>query len=99
MVFELMMRLFFTQVLGVRPETIGWPRGSVTKPAKMWTSSGIAADFTKPWLFGPIAAAMGPVEAQGRGSLHPHILVWLLQAGLHDLLAVVSAEERRLALA
>ena len=74
-VFELMMRLFFTQVLGVRLELVGWRRGNVTKPAEMWASNGVAADFTKPCMFGPIAAAFGPVEGKGRGSLHPHILV------------------------
>ena len=38
-------------------------------------------------MFGPIAAAFGPVVAQGCGSLHPHILVWFLQNELNDLLA------------
>ena len=85
-VFELMMRLFFTRVLGIRPELIGWRRGNVMKPGKMWHGNGVAADFRTRWLFGPIAAAFGPVEAQGRGSLHPHILIWLLLTELSDLL-------------
>ena len=85
-VFELMMRLFFTRVLGIRPELIGWRRGNVMKPGKMWYGNGVAADFRTRWLFGPIAAAFGPVEAQGRGSLHPHILIWLLLTELSDLL-------------
>ena len=85
-VFEQMMQLFFTRVLGIRPELIGWRRGSVTKPGKMWHGNGMATDFRARWLFGPIAAAFGPVEAQGRGSLHPHILIWLLLTELSDLL-------------
>ena len=85
-VFELMMRLFFTRVLGIRPELIGSRRGNVMKPGKMWHGNGVAADFRTRWLFGPIAAAFGPVEAQGRGSLHPHILIWLLLTELSDLL-------------
>ena len=64
-VFELMMQLFFTRVLGIRPEVIGWRRGKVMKPGTMWQGSGAAADFRNPWLFGPVAAAFGPVEAQG----------------------------------
>ena len=81
-----MMRLFFTRVLGIRTELIGWRRGNVMKLGKMWNGNGIAADFTASWLFGPIAAAFGPIEAQGRGSLHPHILIWLLLTELSDLL-------------
>jgi hypothetical protein len=60
-VFELMMQLFFTRVLGIRPEVIGWRRGKVMKPGTMWQGSGAAADFRTPWLFGPVAAAFGPV--------------------------------------
>ena len=81
------MQLFFIRVLGIRPELIGWRRGSVMRPSELWQGNGVAADFRSRWLFGPIAAAFGPVEAQGRGSLHPHILVWLLLAELSDLLA------------
>ena len=64
-VFELMMQLFFTRVLGIRPEVIGWRRGKVMKPGTMWQGSGAAADFRTRWLFGPVVAAFGPVEAQG----------------------------------
>jgi len=89
-VFELMMRLFFEHVLGLREGTVGWRRGEVrTKAAKAWASHGVAADMSKPGIYGAIAAAFGAVEAQGRGSLHPHILVWLLHAphsALLDLL-------------
>ena len=86
MVFEMMMQLFFVHVLGLRPEDIGWRRGSIKKPMNLWQSNGVAADFRSKWLFGPIVAAFGAVEAQGRGSLHPHILVWLLLNELSDML-------------
>ena len=29
-------------------------------------------------ILGAVLAFRGPIEAQGRGSLHPHILVWLV---------------------
>ncbi len=50
---------------------------------------GRRTDWDVPWLFGPIVAAFGAVEAQGRGSLHPHILVWLLQAPTQELLELL----------
>ncbi len=74
------MQLFFTRVLGLLPELVGWRRGNVVEPMKMWNGDGVAADFRTPWCFGPIAATFGPIEAQGRGSFHPHILIWLLLA-------------------
>ena len=61
--------------------------------AKQWASHGLAADFRAPWSFGPVAAAFGPVEAQGRGSLHPHILVWLLLAPLWGLLDLLLRDK------
>ena len=88
-VFELMIRLFFIHVLGVRPELVGWERGAVRKAAERWAGDGVAQDWPHVGLFGLIAAAFGPVEAQGRGSLHPHILVWLLQSSMQDVLAVL----------
>ena len=92
-VFELMIRLFFIHVLGLRPETVGWQRGEVRKRSQHWVSDGLAADLMGvPTIFGPIAAAFGAVEAQGRGSLHPHILVWLLQAQLQVLLEMLQRE-------
>ena len=88
-VFELMIRLFFYHVLGVRPELVGWERGAVRKAAEQWVSDGVAQDWPHVGMFGLVAAAFGPVEAQGRGSLHPHILVWLLQSSMQDVLAVL----------
>ena len=29
-------------------------------------------------MLGPVLAFRGEIEAQGRGSLHPHVLVWLV---------------------
>ncbi|CAK0850189.1 unnamed protein product, partial [Prorocentrum cordatum] len=95
-VFELMMRLFFVHVLGLRPETVGWRRGKVRKASEHWISDGVAADLMGvPTVFGPLAAAFGPVEAQGRGSLHPHILIWLLQGQLRVLLDMLQRDEAR----
>ena len=88
-VFELMIRLFFIHVLGIRPEHVGWERGAVRKTAERWASDGVAQDWPHVGVFGLVAAAFGPVEAQGRGSLHPHILVWLLQSSLQDVLDVL----------
>ena len=34
-VFEEMMQLFFTRILGIRPELNGWRRGSITKPSNL----------------------------------------------------------------
>ena len=34
-VFEEMMQLFFTRVLGIQPDLIGWRRGSIKKPANL----------------------------------------------------------------
>ena len=55
----------------------------------MWCSDGLAADFSAPCPLGPAAAALGPVEAQVRGSLPPHILTWLVQASLPTLLELL----------
>ena len=77
LVFHLMMLLFFQHVLGVRPECIESRRGAKRKDPREWCTDGLAASMF-PGIFGPIAAFRGEIEAQGRGSLHPHILVWLV---------------------
>ena len=89
-VFEHMIRLFFIIVLGVRQETVGWRKGESRKASGHWVSDGVAADFMGiATIFGPVLATFGPVEAQGRGSLHPHILIWLLTGGLAALLRML----------
>ena len=77
-VFELMMRLFFLHVLGVRPDCLHNRRRAGATARQEWCTDGVAASSTQPGIFGPILAFRGEVEAQGRGSLHPHILVWLV---------------------
>lgn len=77
-VFHLMMRLFFQHVLGVRPECIESRRGAKRSIPREWCTDGMAASACGPGIFGPVAAFRGEIEAQGRGSLHPHILVWLV---------------------
>ena len=95
LVFELMTRLFFIHVLGLRPEAVGWKRGERQLTSRQWVSDGLAADLQGvPTLFGPVAAAFGPAETQGRGSLHSHILVWLLQASMHDILKLLQRSWR-----
>ena len=87
LVFELMIRLFFVHVLGLRPECVGWRRGAARDGPGQRFFDGFAADFLGESALGPVAAAFGAVEAQGRGSLHPHILVWLIQLSLHEVLS------------
>ena len=84
-VFELMIQLFFQCVLGVRPECVGWRRGEPRRAGGRYCTYGCAAKEGRASAVGPVLAAFGPVEAQGRGSLHPHILVWLTLMGLGDL--------------
>ena len=81
-----MITLFFRHVLGVRPECVSFRRGEARKRFAKWCSDGCAASNTDPGVFGPVLAARGEVEAQGRGSLHPHILVWLLALTLQEAL-------------
>ena len=89
LVFELMIRLFFKYVLGLDPDTFGWRRGQA-KRRKPSTGHHAAAFSTKFFsALGRVLAAFGPIEAQGRGSLHPHILVWLLLISMQELLATL----------
>eukprot|EP00438_Fugacium_kawagutii_P016068 Skav230578 [mRNA] locus=scaffold1455:7449:9152:+ [translate_table: standard] len=76
--FELLMRLFLQHVLNVRPETVDCRRGSARVVSREWCSDGAAASSSGCGLLGPVLAFRGEIEAQGRGSLHPHILVWLV---------------------
>ena len=91
--FELLIRLFFVFVLGLRNELVGWRRGEARRMARSWASDGVAADFATPWAMGPVAVSFGPVEAQGRGSLHPHILVWLILAAHPSLLELLLRDK------
>ena len=88
-VFELMMRLFFLHVLGVRPECLQNRRHARRRGTREWVTDGVAAASVSPGIFGLVLAFRGEIEAQGRGSLHPHILVWLLAMHLHVLLAMI----------
>lgn len=67
-VFELMMRLFFVHVMGVRPECLRNRRRSSKIAPREWCTDGIAASSSAPGVFGPVWAFRGEVEAQGRGS-------------------------------
>eukprot|EP00435_Cladocopium_sp_Y103_P020412 s4911_g5.t1 len=70
--FEFLMRLFFQHVLNVRPETLQCRRGGGRATAREWCSDGAAASTTGAGMLGPVLAFRGEIEAQGRGSLHPH---------------------------
>ena len=60
------------------------------KPPREWCTDGVAASASAPGAFGPVLAFRGEIEAQGRGSLHPHILVWLLTMSAHELLRILN---------
>ena len=72
--FHLMMRLFFQHVTGIRPECIESRRGARRDVPREWCTDGLAASMS-PGIFGLVAAFRGEIEAQGHGSLHPHVLV------------------------
>ena len=96
LVFELLMRLFFIHVLGVRPECLRNRRRAKTAPPREWCTDGVAASSSAPGMFGPVLAFRGEVEAQGRGSLHPHILVWLVCMSSRLLLRLLQKEPDRM---
>ena len=86
LVFELMIRLFFVHVLGIRADYVGWRRGVARKSTAARFFDGCAAGFYEDSIVGPVAAVFGAIEAQGRGSLHPHVLVWLVLISMQELL-------------
>ena len=91
-VFELVMRLFFVHVLGVRPDCLQNRRRARAKTPREWCTDGVASSSTSPGIVGPVRAFRGEIEAQGRGSLHPHILVWLIMLFHHELLRILQKE-------
>ena len=81
--FDLMINAMFTELFGTSPPMV-----------KEYIPSYATAAFEDDWassceggVFGDIAAATGPVETQGRGSLHPHILIWLPNFSMFDAFA------------
>ena len=52
-------------------------RGGIRTVSREWCSDGVAAS-TSGGMLGPVLAFRGEIEAQERGSLYPHVLVWLL---------------------
>ena len=90
-VFEVMMRLFFIHVLGVRPDCLQNRRRNARAPRE-WCTDGVAASASAPGIFGPVHAFRGEIEAQGRGSLHPHILVWLINISSLELLRILQRD-------
>ena len=76
--FALMMDIFFEEVLGILPPL---KRESYRAGLHATFEDGMASSL-QGGVFGDVAALSGPLETQGRGSLHPHILIVLLG---HDL--------------
>ena len=76
--FHEMMLLFFEEILGTLPPMT---RASYHVGLARNFEDGFAAS-TFPGCFGDVAAFCGPLETQGRGSLHPRILCVLVG---HDL--------------
>ena len=66
MVFDLMVRLFLEHVLGAS-----------SKAGSLQFGDGFAAN-DRGGLFGTVQGYFAPIETQGRGGLHPHIHVWIL---------------------
>lgn len=91
--FELIMRLFFIHVLGVRPECLENRRKAQRRKVREWCNDGVAASSSAPGAFGPILAFRGEIEAQGRGSLHPHVLVWLVTLTLAQVLTLLKKDQ------
>ena len=92
LVFDKMMKLFFIHVLGVRPELLENRRRVRPSADQNWCTDGVAASSFGPGIFGPVLAFRGEIEAQGRGSLHPHILVWLLGMRPADVLRMLQRD-------
>ena len=67
----------------------GWEK---VKNPREWCTDGVAASSTAPGIVGPVRAFRGEIEAQGRGSLHPHILVWLVMISSLELLHLLERE-------
>ena len=66
--FALMMDLFCEEVLGILPPLA---KGSFRVGVAATFEDGIASSL-QGGVFGDIVALNGPLETQGRGSLHPH---------------------------
>ncbi|CAE7487143.1 tkt, partial [Symbiodinium necroappetens] len=89
--FDLMMTLFLEEVLGTLP---AFTRASFRAGKAQVYEDGFAAS-TFPGCFGDIAAFCGPLETQGRGSMHPHILIVLLGHDLGSRLRSMMARAER----
>ena len=96
LMFEKIMQLFFIHVLGVRPECLRNRRRATGAMPQEWCTDGVAASSCAPGALGPILAFRGEIEAQGRGSLHPHILVWLVCMSSWLLLQLIRREPTQL---
>ena len=76
--FAFMMDVFFEEILGILPPL---KQESYQVGMARLFEDGFATSL-QGGVFGDIAALCGPLETQGRGSMHPHILIVLCG---HDL--------------
>ena len=88
LVFNVMIELFLEHLFGVLPKDLRSGRG--LRGAKF--PDGVAASG-RPSIVGDVLAFFGPVEGQERGSLHPHLLMWLLGGSLPAWFVAVLADE------
>ena len=95
--FDITMRLFFVHLLGIRPEAVGRDKLESGRQVREWNSDGCACTGHSFGIFGPIQAFRAPIEAQGRGSLHPHILVWLVRWASIKLMELLTRDPEEFA--
>jgi hypothetical protein len=92
--FDTMMELFFRVVLGVDAVL----RREYGQAFEVRLHEDSYAASVLGGCFGDVACAMGPIETQGRGSLHPHTLVVLLGHDAHARLRqVLTCQDGRVA--
>ena len=92
-IFELLIRLFYLFVLGVRPDCVAQPRGPKgTRSPLEWCTDGVASSVVVQGAYGPLLAVRGEVEVGGRGSPHPHIEAWAVCQQLREKLLELMAD-------
>ena len=82
-------------VFGVRPDCIESRRGARKADPREWCTDGLAVSACAPGIFGPVAAFRGEIEAQGRGSLHPHVLVWLVLLSISEVVEILHRDREQ----
>ena len=81
-VVELLLRLFVLHLVGVLPDAVAQPDGSVEH--KDWLNDGVPASFTSLGCMCIVQAARGELETSGRGSLHGHFELWAVSMSVQE---------------